>query len=115
MVESAEAAGEAAADRLVYDASGGRFIGPGGPAAAPAQVALVRFLTHPDLAPADAVALHSRGVRWSRAVGVWDAETARGLTAATVGLGFVDEIWAPDAPRGLFRPVKAPDATVAAE
>lgn len=114
VVESADEAGEAAADRLVYDASSGRFIGPDGPVAAPAQVALLRFLTHPDLAPADAVALHSRGVRWSRAVGVWDAKIARRLTAASVGLGFVDEIWAPEAPRGLFRPVKTSVATVAA-
>ncbi|MFI4966000.1 MAG: hypothetical protein ACHP9T_11620, partial [Caulobacterales bacterium] len=62
--------------------------------------------THRDLVPADAVALHSRGVRWSRAVGVWDAATAAGLSADTVGLGFVDEVWAPGAGAGLFRPVK---------
>ena len=73
----------------------------------------MRFLTHPDLLPADAVALHSRGVRWARAVGVWDASVAAGLTADTVGLGFVDEIWAHRAAKDLFRPVLA-EAPVAA-
>ncbi|HZZ70082.1 MAG TPA: hypothetical protein VFE18_18065 [Phenylobacterium sp.] len=107
VVEGAELAKEAAADRLVYEAQGGRFFGPSGPAAAPAQADLVRFLTHPDLVPADAVALHSRGVRWSRAVGVWDAATAAALTENTVGLGFVDEVWASGAGADLFRPVKA--------
>jgi hypothetical protein len=105
VVEGAELAREAAADRLVYEAAAGRFLGPSGPAAAPAQADLVRFLTHPDLVPADAVALHSRGVRWSRAVGVWDAAAAAALTADTVGLSFVDEVWAPGA-GDLFRPVK---------
>jgi hypothetical protein len=107
VVEGAELAREAAADRLVYEAQGGRFFGPAGPAMAPAQADLVRFLTHPDLVPADAVALHSRGVRWSRAVGVWDAATAATLSAGTVGLSFVDEVWAPAASGDLFRPVKA--------
>jgi hypothetical protein len=111
VVEGAELAKEAAADRLVYEAQGGQFLGPAGPATAPAQADLVRFLTHPDLVPADVVALHSRGVRWSRAVGVWDAATAAALSADTVGLGFVDEVWAPAARVGagadLFRPVKA--------
>jgi hypothetical protein len=111
VVEGAELAKEAAADRLVYEAQGGQFLGPSGPATAPAQVDLVRFLTHPDLVPADAVALHSRGVHWSRAVGVWDAATAAALSADTVGLGFVDEVWAPAVGAGagadLFRPVKA--------
>jgi hypothetical protein len=105
VVEGAELASEAAADRLVYEAAAGRFLGPAGPAAAPAQADLVRFLTHPDLVPADAVALHSRGVRWSRAVGVWDAATAEALSADTVGLGFVDEVWGPGSGE-LFRPVK---------
>src|SRR6185503_2674679 len=106
VVEGAELAREAAADRLVYDAQGGQFLDPSGPATAPAHVERVRFLTHPDLLPADAVALHSRGVRWARAVGVWDAATAGALTAETVGLGFVDEVWAPAAGPGLFRPVR---------
>jgi hypothetical protein len=106
VVEGADLAREAAADRLVFEAETGRFLGPGGPAAAPARAELVRFLTHPDLVPADAVALHSRGVRWSRAAGVWDAAVAEALTNDTVGLGFVDEVWAP-APAALFRPVRA--------
>jgi hypothetical protein len=105
VVEGAELAKEAAADRLVYEAAAGRFLGPAGPAAAPAQADLVRFLTHPDLVPADAVALHSRGVRWSRAVGVWDSATAAVLGPDTVGLSFVDEVWGPGAGE-LFRPVK---------
>lgn len=108
VVEDGDAAREAGADRLVYDAGAGRLLGPSGPAAAPAQADLVRFLTHPDLVPADAVALHARGVRWGRAVGVWDAATAAALSPAAIGLGFVDEVWAPAAPSGLFRPVKAP-------
>ena len=107
VVEGPELAAEAAADRLVYEAVECRFLGPSGPAAAPAHAELVRFLTHPDLVPADAVALHARGVRWSRAVGIWDAATAAALTPDTVGLGFVDEIWASSAAGGLFRPVKA--------
>lgn len=113
VVEGAELASEAAADRLVYEAAAGRFLGPSGPAAAPVQADLVRFLTHPDAVPADAIALHSRGVRWSRAVGVWDAATATQLNADTVGLGFVDEVWASGAGAGVFRPLKTP-APVAA-
>jgi hypothetical protein len=112
VVEGAELAKEAAADRLVYEAAAGRFLGPAGPAAAPAQADLVRFLTHPDLVPADAVALHSRGVRWARAVGVWDAAIAATLSAETVGLSFVDEVWAAAA-AGSFRPVKAQAAVAA--
>jgi hypothetical protein len=113
VVEGAELAKEAAADRLVYEAQGGRFLGPSGPATAPAHADLIRFLTLPDLVPADAVALHSRGVRWSRAVGVWDAATAAALTSGAVGLGFVDEVWSPGAGADLFRPVKT-QAPVAA-
>jgi len=113
VVEGEDLASEAAADRLVYEAGAGQFLGPGGPAMAPAHADLVRFLTHPDLVPADAVALHSRGVRWSRAVGVWDAGVAATLSDATVGLGFVDEVWAPRAGAGLFRPFKV-QAPVAA-
>ncbi|HEV7383727.1 MAG TPA: hypothetical protein VGN89_02530, partial [Phenylobacterium sp.] len=113
VVEGAELAAEAAADRLVYEAVAGRFLGPSGPAVAPAQADLVRFLTHPDLVPADAVALHARGVRWSRAVGVWGASTAAALTSDNLGLGFVDEVWAPTVTTDLFRPVKA-QAPVAA-
>jgi hypothetical protein len=112
VVEGPELAKEVAADRLVYEAGAGRFLGPAGPAAAPSQAGLVRFLTHPDLVPADAVALHSRGVRWARAVGVWDAAIAAGLDGETVGLSFVDEVWAPAAP-GSFRPIRA-TTTVAA-
>lgn len=113
VVEGAELATEAACDRLVYEAGVGRFLGPSGPAQAPARADLVRFLTHPDLVPADAVALYGRGVRWSRAVAVWDAATAAQLSVDTVGLGFVDEIWAPSAAGGLFRPLKPPSPVAA--
>ena len=106
VVEGAELAREVAADRLVYEAASGHFLGPAGPAAAPAQADLVRFLTRPDLVPADAVALHGRGVRWSRAVGVWDAGTAAALSDDTVGLSFVDEVWSSGAAGG-FRPAKS--------
>jgi hypothetical protein len=106
VVETADLAREAAADRLVYDATAGQFLGPGGLAAPPAHVGLVRFLTHPDLVPADAVALHRRGVRWTRAAGVWDAQAAAGLGPASIGLGFVDEVWAPIAQGDLPRPVR---------
>jgi hypothetical protein len=107
VVEGAELASEAASDRLVYEAAAGRFLGPAGPAAAPARADLVRFLTHPDLVPADAVALHSRGVRWSRAVGVWDNKIVAGLSGQTVGLSFVDEVWGAGADPDLFRPVRS--------
>ena len=112
VVEGAEEAREAAADRWVYEAAAGRFLSPRGAAQPPAHVREVRFLTHPDLVPADAVALYSRGVRWARAVGVWDAATAAGLSADTVGLGFVDEVLAPVAEAG-FRPVRAPVSAAA--
>ena len=112
VVEGGEMAREAASDRLVYDARAGHFLGPAGPVNAPAQVELVRFLSHPDLVPADAVALHARGVRWSRAVGVWDAGA---VNPASVGLSFVDEIWSSGpASADLFRPVRAAATAVAA-
>ena len=95
VVEGADIAGEAAADRLVYEARSGRFLGPAGPARAPAGADLVRFLTHPDLVPADAVALHARGVHWTRAVGVWDAATVKALDPTSVGRSFVDAVEAP--------------------
>jgi hypothetical protein len=112
VVEDAGQAREAAADRLVFEAASGRFIGPGGQTAAPGQVELVRFLTAPDLVPADAMALHAHGVGWARAAGVWDPATVAGLTQANVALGFVDEVWGADRD-DLFRPARA-QAMVAA-
>jgi len=109
VVDGEDMAREAAADRMVYAAATGRFLSPKGPAQPPAHVQEVRFLTHPDLVPADAMALRRQGVRWARAVGVWDAATAAGLSADSVGLGFVDEVLAPVAKAG-FRPVRAPPA-----
>ncbi|MDB5419958.1 MAG: hypothetical protein JWP50_3377, partial [Phenylobacterium sp.] len=64
VIEEADEALEAAADRLVYVAATGQFLGPAGAAEPPAHVGLVRFLTRPEFAPADAMALHARGVRW---------------------------------------------------
>ncbi|WP_309644738.1 hypothetical protein [Phenylobacterium sp.] len=62
-------AGCAGRDALVFDAAGGRFRTPGGvPAAPPAQVDQVVYKVHPDLIPADAVALLANGVTWRRAV-----------------------------------------------
>lgn len=57
---------EIAADRLVYDAAAGRFLGPAGDAAPPGRMGLVRFLGSPVLAAVDAMALHAKGVRWDR-------------------------------------------------
>ncbi|MFC3068713.1 hypothetical protein [Phenylobacterium soli] len=64
VVGQPDEAREIAADRLVYEAQSGRFLGP--QASAPGEVGLVRFLTPAALAPADAMALHARGVRWAR-------------------------------------------------
>jgi hypothetical protein len=66
VIEDPEEALEAAADRLVYVAATGRFLGPAGAAAPPGRVGLLRFLVRPALIPADAMALHAQGVRWDR-------------------------------------------------
>jgi hypothetical protein len=105
VVEAADGVAPPSQTRWLYEASSGRVLGPRGPAAPPAHVQQVRFMTHPDLVPADAVALHGRGVRWAGAVGAWTAAQAAGLTDDCVGLGFVDEVRAP-APAALFRPVR---------
>jgi hypothetical protein len=89
------AEGQVAAGRAVYEATGGRFLGPSGPVGAPARAQVVRFLTHPDLVAADAIALYARGVRWTRAIGVWDTATLTSVGEDSVGLGFVDEVSAP--------------------
>ena len=78
----------------------------------PAAVEVLKFLTAPDLVPADAIALHARGVRWARAAGVWDAATVAALTDDSMALGFVDEIWGADRD-DLFRPAHS-GLTVAA-
>ena len=67
VVGDPDAAREAAADRLVYDAASGAFLGPSGAAARPSRVGLARFLVGPEFIAADAMALHARGVRWDRA------------------------------------------------
>lgn len=94
----------------IYEAGGARFLTPAGaPAAPPRTAGVVCFLTEPALVPADVVALHARGVSWSRAIGVWSANTLAALTPAEVGLGFVDAVLsAGPAPEGLPRPVEAP-------
>ena len=103
VLECIDAAKAAVADRPVFEARTGRFLGPSGPVAPPARAGLVRFLTHPDLAPADAIALYSQGVRWTRAVGVWEATA---VCADSIGLGFVDEVCSPIGGLPQVRPVK---------
>jgi len=66
VVEDATEAREIAADRLVFEVPTGRFLGPGDPAP-PRFVDLVRFLVALEMIPADAMALHARGVAWARA------------------------------------------------
>ena len=105
VVEGNDITQEISANRYVYEATTGQFRGPRGPIVPLAHVTTVRFLTHPDLVPADAIALHSRGVRWKRAVGVWDNAVVSRLSTDTVGLSFVDEVWGSDVDPGLFRPV----------
>jgi hypothetical protein len=107
VVEDAQEARETAADRLVFEAPAGRFLGPLGPAEPPGQVELVRFLTAPGLVPADAIALHARGVRWRRAAASWNAATIAALEAEDPALGFVDEIWGADR-SDLIRPARSP-------
>ena len=58
---------------------------------APQRARCVYFLTDPDLVPADAIALHARGVAWARACGVWSPGEAEGRNSH--GFSFVDEIW----------------------
>jgi hypothetical protein len=105
VVERADALEGLGADAMVYEADSGRFL----IAAPPRTVGMVCFLTEPGLVPADAVALHAKGVAWSRAVGVWSPTTVAGLSAGDVALGFVDAIVTTgSAPAGLSRPVEAP-------
>ena len=84
------------AGAAAYDATTGRFVGTNGSSVAPGRVDLVSFLTAPALVPADAVALHAKGVSWSRAVGVWTPEQVASLAPDDVAHGFVDEVRAPD-------------------
>jgi hypothetical protein len=106
VVEDAQEAREAAADRLVFAPRTGRFLAPAGTAAAPAEVGLVRFLTAPVFVPADAIALRAHGVRWRRAAGAWNAETIAALEPDEPALGFVDEIWGADRD-DLIRPARS--------
>lgn len=64
VVEDADGGLELAADRLIYEAATGRFLGPAGAAAPPSHVGVVHILTRPEFAPADAMALHAHGVGW---------------------------------------------------
>ena len=66
VLDDPDAALEAAADRLVFEASSGRFLGPSGGVETPGRVALVRFLTPRALNAADAMALQAHGVQWDR-------------------------------------------------
>ena len=104
-------------DVLVYEAATGRFQSAQGPAAAPGRVERVAFLTAPGTVAADAIALHAKGVIWSRAVGVWAPAEIRALSARHPALGFVDEIWttaSAKTPR-LGRPVRRLEATSSVE
>ena len=80
------------ADALAYDAATGRFHGPAGPSAAPGRVEQVAFQTAPTLVPADAIALYAKGVRWSRATGLWTPEQVKALAKDDLVRGFVDDI-----------------------
>ncbi len=80
------------AGAIAYDATTGRFQGPDGPSAAPVRVDLVSFLTAPALVPADAIALHAKGVAWRRATAAWTAVQVEALAPDDVARGFVDEI-----------------------
>jgi hypothetical protein len=69
VIEDPEEALEAAADRLVYVASSGHFIGPEGAAEPPGRVGLARLLTRAEFHAADLMALQARGVRWDGTAG----------------------------------------------
>jgi hypothetical protein len=84
------------AGALAYDAASGRFVGAGGASPAPGRVGLVSFRTAPALVPADAIALHARGVRWARAEGVWTADEIAALPADGPVRAFVDDVRALD-------------------
>lgn len=106
VVDRTEDAPELPAGAAVYEAAGGGFRG-----AIPVRADQVLFLTDPTCVPADAVALYAHGVRWSRAVAVWDAATVADLRPDAPGLGFVDEVWSRGPARAdLPRPVKAVDS-----
>ncbi len=80
------------ANSALYVAAAGRFLDSVGHARpAPQRARCVYFLTDPDLVPADAIALHARGVAWARACGVWSPGEAEGRNSH--GFSFVDEIW----------------------
>ena len=91
VMESAQGA-TIPAGALAYDAATGRFHGSYGLSNAPGRVDEVAFMTAPAMVPADAIALYARGVRWTRATGVWSAEQLAELAADDVSRGFVDDI-----------------------
>jgi hypothetical protein len=108
VVETFAQAPAAAGGTAIYEATSGRFRD-----AAPVHADLICFLTGPGQAPADAMALHARGVRWARAAAVWDVEAVGRLTDDEAVLGFVDEVLT----RGgagrtdLYRPVRPLEAS----
>jgi hypothetical protein len=77
---------------VAYDAATGHFVGADGRRAAPGRVDVVYFQTAPGLVPADAIALHAKGVRWTRAVGAWTPEALQAGPPDDVARGFVDEV-----------------------
>ena len=98
---------------LAYDAGAGRFAGPGGAVAPPRTVGQVCFLTAPGLVPADAIALHAKGVAWRTAVGVWHAAAIHALAQDEPALGFVDAVWTDQASGWRARPLRVLDPAVA--
>jgi len=101
------------AGALIYDATTGRFHGVAGACGAPGHVERVCFLTPPGFVPADAVALHAKGVRWARAVGLWPTEVVSTLDDQDPAFGFIDAVLSPAATgRTGPRPVLALDPAI---
>ena len=95
---------------LAFDPGLGRFAGAQGQVTGPVRVETVCFLGAPGLIGADAIALHAHGVQWRRAFAAWSPATAAQLTADSIALGFVDEVWTSGpAAADLPRPVRALD------
>ena len=120
VLERSPAALALPADAMVYDVAAGRFRdATGAEAPPPREASTVYFLTAPALVPADAIALHARGVAWPRALGVWDPTVVEAAGAEEPGFGFVDEIWAvrPLAqaarPTGVLNPAQPLQAALA--
>ncbi|MDP2215352.1 hypothetical protein [Phenylobacterium sp.] len=92
---------------LICEASSGRLRRPDGAPVGQTEVDMVIFATGPGFVAADAQALIAQDVSWSRAAGVWSAETLTGLDDDHPAWGFVDEVWSDQAAsRPRPRPVE---------